>query len=203
MIFVIMHYGVDRNQQGRSWISKAVAFAGAATAAGALAGLALGALGTTIPPPGRAAAGLTLAALGFAIGGAQCLGIRVRVLQRNCETGQLWMHTGALTGAVLNGSALGLGFVTRVGYWAWYVVPVAAVLSGSPLQGALVFGCYGCVRGIAPAIVIGQMLLTRGCGERDITRVQEWMIGQSSRARRLAELQLLLAAGAAAAIWVS
>ena len=202
MIFVIMNYGVDRNQHGRRWTTKAVVFAVSATTAGIVSGAVLGAVGLLLETDVRRAIGLAAGAVAAAVASIQLVGLRLPVPQRNCETGQLWMNTGALTSAALNGASMGTGFVTRIGYWLWYVVPLAAILSGSPAYGAIIFGCYGFARGIAPLIAISQMLLLKHCADRDITKVQDWMVRQAMTARRLGDAQLIATAAAAATIWL-
>jgi len=60
---------------------------------------------------------------------------------------QRWLGAGPLRWAFRNGAALGIGATTRIGFWLWYVVPVAALLVGRPALGAVVYGVYGLVRG--------------------------------------------------------
>lgn len=201
MIFVIMNYGVNRNQQGRGWRPKAVAFAVAATASAMILGLVLGLVGDPIPAGLKMALVGGLACIGVGLAGWQLLARSVRVPQKNCETAQLWMNTGALTGAALNGGALGLGFVTRIGYWLWFAVPSAALIAG-PVNGALVFGLYGLVRGVAPSAIILLMMARRRCDQKDITRSQEWLIRQAGAAKITANVMLLAASLSVATIVV-
>lgn len=190
MIFVIMNYGVNRNQAGRGWQSKAVAFGLAATLAGLIVGAALGSLGLAVPTGWKTSLASMLAFAGIAVGIWQSARGPIPVLQRSCETAQLWMNTGALTGSALNGAALGAGFVTRVGYWIWYAVPATAFLAG-PLKGMLIFGVYGLVRGAAPGLAIAQMLARKSCDQKDIIRVQEWLMHQAAPAWTVSNVALL------------
>ncbi len=193
MIFVIMNYGVDRNQAGRSWKTKALVFAVSATFAATFCGLALGAVGLAVPADARPGfvAAMAVAALALAL--SQLVAGTRWVPQRDCETGQLWMHTGGLTGAALNGAALGTGFLTRVGYWLWYAIPAACVVAG-PARAALIFGTYGLARGSAPGVAIVQMILRRSCEKKDVTRMQEWLIQRGIQARTMANGTLLVCA---------
>jgi len=193
MIFVIMNYGVTRNQAGRSWKAKAVFFTTASALSGLAVGLTLGLIGMVVPHGLKVPALVGLASTGAALGLWELLAKKVNVPQRNCETVQLWMNTGALTGAALNGAALGAGFVTRIGYWVWYAVPIAALLAG-PLGGAVIFGAYGLIRGALPVLAILLILGRKRCDQKDITRAQEWLVRRSAVAKVAAQASLLAGA---------
>lgn len=142
-----MHAASQRNQAGSSWIAKAVVFALAATFAGALAGWLLGLAGNALSFDARVAVASVLGIVAVGIGAME-LGPRPpRVLQWDAETPQRWMNAGALRWASLNGSALGTGATSRIGFWLWYAIPIGAFLLGNPVWGALIYGIYGFVRG--------------------------------------------------------
>jgi sulfite exporter TauE/SafE len=117
----------------------------AAAAAGALAGavgaLALPALGTR----GRLAAlaVAVLAALALDAGPARIPGPRRQVDERWLDEYRGWVYGFGF------GAQLGLGFTTIVSSAATYVALIAALLTGDPVLGALVFGCFGVVRGLS------------------------------------------------------
>lgn len=69
------------------------------------------------------------------------------LLQYNRETPRRWLYGRPLRWAMFNGAMLGAGFTSRIGFWLWYVVPISALLSGTPPIGAFIYGCYGLVRG--------------------------------------------------------
>jgi hypothetical protein len=92
--------------------------------------------------------------------------------------------------------------VTRIGFLIWYAVPLAALLTGSVVLGALVFGFYGLVRGAAPIAVLGQLMLRRDCSRKDIARLQEWIFAQNTRAARAADATLLACAVAVVTIFI-
>jgi hypothetical protein len=72
------------------------------------------------------------------------------------------MHHGPLAWATRNGLALGVGATSRIGFWLWYVVPLAALLSASPAWGAALYGCYGAVRASGVwALLLGPTALWR------------------------------------------
>jgi hypothetical protein len=191
MIFVIVNYGVDRNQQGRSWITKALVFAAFSTASAMLVGATLALLGTLLPRTNLPEAAVVLALLGFVLGLLELTPAKIRPPQIGHETAQRWMNIGALSGSAMNGAALGAGFMTRIGYWAWYVLPAGVLLMGRIDLGILLFGAYGLTRGIVPLIAVAQLLL-KPCEARDITALQAWMMSKAAVARSVATGQLIL-----------
>jgi hypothetical protein len=54
-----------------------------------------------------------------------------RPWQIDYETPPEWLLYGDWRTAALNGGALGLGFLTRLGYWGWYAVPLATLAAPS------------------------------------------------------------------------
>lgn len=86
-----------------------------------------------------------------------------------------------------NGAALGIGATSRVGFWLWYLIPVGALLVGSPIFGGLVYGAYGFVRGWTVwLLLLG--LLDRMWGDDPAA----WLTARYWAARRLAARYLLL-----------
>lgn len=75
------------------------------------------------------------------------------MIQCDRETPQAWIHSGPIKWAVYNGVVLGNGATSRIGFWLWYLVPGAALLAGSPLRGAIVYGAYGLARGLWPGLI--------------------------------------------------
>ena len=71
------------------------------------------------------------------------------MIEINRETSQALLELGPIRWSVVNGAALGVGFVSRIGFAAWYAIPLTAVGFGDPLLGSLVFGAYGAARGLA------------------------------------------------------
>ena len=183
-----------RNQGGRSWVSKAVIYALAATVAGLLAGAALGTLGSLLPLHVSLAVGSILAIAAIAVGGLELFGRRTQPWQFDCETPQRWVDRGAWTWATRNGLTLGFGATSRIGFWLWYVIPLGAFLIGEPGAGAAIYGTYGLVRALgAPAILLGMMRLK--------TDVSDRLIQGYASARVLAAGQLVFL-GVATAIVV-
>jgi hypothetical protein len=136
--------------------------AGAGIAAGAILGL----LGSAASDVVRAGAAVITAVVGIAVGAVELTGRRVPMIQHDRETPFYWKHTGAIGWALRQGAALGFGARTRLGFWLWYVIPVGALISASPLLGAAGYGLYGFTRTVS---VTGILSLQ---GLRDISGVK-------------------------------
>lgn len=169
-------------------MSKATAYSVSATGAGAVVGASLGAGGAFLGLDFRVALAALLAVAAVVIGGLELHGKIVPVLQWDRETPQAWLHSGALRWATRNGVALGIGSSSRIGFWLWYVVPVAAVLVGSPILGAVFYGTYGFVLGTAVwGIILGP---ARWMGTNDA--FAEWILYRFGIARKLASGMLVV-----------
>jgi hypothetical protein len=119
-----------------------------AAAAGAAVFAVIAAVGAAFPSASR---GLFAAAASLALIVAAARASRP--WQRDAETPMDWLEREGLTVAVRNGLALGAGFLTRLGFWMWWVLPVLAFESGSVRAGAIVGGAYGAVRLGASSLV--------------------------------------------------
>jgi hypothetical protein len=185
---------VSRNQAGSSWISKAIVYSLTAALAGLTAGALLGIAGDLLPLDLRLAVGSVLAVVAIILGVLELFGRRINPPQFDCETPQHWVHKGPLRWATRNGLTLGLGATSRIGFLLWYVVPIGALLFGSPILGATIYGTYGLIRGVAaPLILLGTPRLK--------TDVSDWSVMHSKAARVPVAGQLVLT-GVAVAIAV-
>jgi len=125
-----------------------------------------------------------LAVVAIVAGSFELFGYRVPLPQLDCETPQRWVHKGPFLWAIQNGLVLGFGATSRIGFALWYAVPVGALLFGSPMLGAVAYGAYGLVRGLAaPAILLVRM--------RSKTDVSYWLVMNNKRARVWTARQLL------------
>lgn len=95
------------------------------------------------------------------------------------ETPQSWVNQGPYRWAILNGLALGSGITTRVGFWLWYMVPVAAFLSGDLILSTLVYGTYGLFRGAS-----GWWLIVR-VRRRPGWNYRTWLLGHRKLAHTI------------------
>lgn len=168
MIYVIMRRGVSRGQllEPRP-LPSAVAFASGAIMAGASAGFALGWAGSLLSVGDRRAVGAVLALAALYVGFTDTLSWgRVRVLQLDRETNQLWVVRHPLGGAWATGVVIGAGLATRVGFWLWYVVPTGCFLLGRADLGAAIYATYAAVRVIVPIALAGRVALSRDPASR-------------------------------------
>lgn len=191
MVFVISRSGVHRDQEFRSWRLKLTVFVAAGVSAGAACGGALGWLGGMLLPASSRIGLAVIGGLGAAtVSVAVIAGGRVRLPQWERETPQRWTRGGALRSAALNGAAMGSGFTTRIGFWLWYVVPVGAVLSGSPIVGAALYAVYAATRiFITCMLFVSRIRLTQRFG-RSFTSVVRAILAQRGLADRLSAWQL-------------
>ena len=157
----------------------------------------LGYAGSTFSSIGRVTGLLALGAI--AVGGLEHLGIRLPLLQRDREAPQRWVHKGPVKWAILNGAALGMGWPTRIGFWAWYVVPASAFASSRPLAGATVYGAYALSRTLAaPALLSASRRVPQWDFSRDMLRLHRQAASLSA-----ALLVVLGSATLGAARWIS
>lgn len=158
----------------------------AGTVAAALAGAILGALGGLLTGEARALLASVAALIAVALGFAGVLHVRVPLLQIDRETPYGWLQGSPTSWALRNGAAIGFGAGTRLGVWLWYLIPLGALLSGSPVIGAMGYGAYGLARTGGAGLLL--LVQERRQG------VSVWLrvLRQSARARRLADAQLLL-----------
>lgn len=111
--------------------------------------------------PGRWWLAIGLAAVGIVIGSLEALGHRVWLPQLDRETPRMWHERGPVTWAFRNGTALGVGALTRISYPLWYVLPVGAFAMARPVSGSILLGTYAFVRGFLPLLLI-EMARIRG-----------------------------------------
>jgi hypothetical protein len=143
----------ERGRRSR-WALTTVAFATASTVAGAALGGVLGTAGGVAPPVSYE---LRLAILAGALAAAIVLDARSRAVpgpRRQVDERWLDQYRGWVYGAGY-GSQLGVGISTVVTSAATYVALLAALLTASALDGAVVMGCYGAMRGLTPLLAAG------------------------------------------------
>lgn len=161
------------------------------SASAALAGAGMGALlaliGMALPARVIAVGGIVLAAVGASVGLIEIAGGRVRPWQRDRETPQRWVRQGPVLWAIRNGAVLGVGMSSRVGFWLWYVIPLAALASGDVVLGALLYGLYSLTRGGATLGLLAVLLVSQGGLD-----LAPRLLSYAPRARLLAASQLVL-----------
>ena len=144
----------ERGRQSR-WAVTVSAFLLGATSAGAAAGALLGEAGAIVlgGSPSPAAARGRLAVLAAALLLAVALDLLRSVPGPRRQVNERWLDEfrGWVYGLGF-GAQLGLAITTVVSSAATYVALLAAFLTADALRGAVVFGCFGAVRGAMPMI---------------------------------------------------
>lgn len=131
-----------------STAAAATVFLLSGVAAAALAGAALGGVASLFPSPAR----VVLALLAVAAIGYRALW-RSAPWQWDRETPAAWLDHGDWRTAAYNGATLGAGYLTRIGFWAAYLLPIAVVIRGDTAVGAVVFATYAFTRcGVGVAV---------------------------------------------------
>ena len=123
-----------------------------ATGLGAL----LGALGGLLDASTRLSL-ITLFFIGGIVVSILELHLKLSPPQFNRETPKHWVSESPLRWAFKNGSALGSGVTSRIGFWLWFVVPAGSLLSATPVLGGAIYGAYGFTRGVLPALFLLRM----------------------------------------------
>lgn len=165
---------------------KAATYVAASAVAGTMAGGLLGAVGNLLPQDTRLAITSILAITAVGIGIVELVSPRIRPPQFDRETPQRWLLKGPVSWSIRNGSALGIGATSRIGFWMWYVVPLGSLLSGQALLGALIYGAYGLTRGVSSlGIILGARL-------SDFDRVANWLVMHKPTARLLSGSSLMV-----------
>jgi hypothetical protein len=113
-----------------------------AAVSGAVVFASVGALGAAFEPDTRAA----LAALSAIVVAVSAAARPRRPWQRDTETPQRWLLREGLSVAIRNGTALGAGAATRIGFWLWWTLPPLVFASGRPTVGLATGACYGATR---------------------------------------------------------
>jgi hypothetical protein len=123
----------------------------AAAAAGAIVFALVAASGALFPVASRGLLAGSAALVLLAVASR-----RERPWQRDVETATRWLEREGLLVAVWNGLALGAGFVTRVGFWLWWLLPLLVFESGSIAIGAAAGSLYGATRlGVSGLVAAG------------------------------------------------
>ena len=119
---------------------------------------------------------------------------RSRPWQRDAETPTEWLEREGLGVAVRNGFALGAGFLTRLGFWIWWALPVLVFESGSVRAGAVVGATYGAVR------LGSSSLVAAGAEAARSDRLPRRLLGWRPRAALVADPLFFAASGVALAV---
>ena len=139
---------LGERSRGFSWGITASAFAVGAVGAGALAGAALGALGSPAPPgTWRDLAGVAVIALALAVD-LTPLRRHLPTTRRQVNEDWLTRYRGWVYGVAF-GAQLGAGVVTIVTSAAVYAAALGALLCGTVASGAVVGAAFGAARALS------------------------------------------------------
>lgn len=182
--------------RGHRWPLTVVWHVAGATAGGAGLGLGCAAAAYLY---GRlelpATASWSILAGGAALTLAADLRLGVRLPGRPRQVDQRWITTyRRWVYAAGFGAQIGVGFATYVMTAATYLVPLLAVLTGSPAAGLLVGVTYGATRGLMLLLATGASTPERLRAR--LSAAERWS-GRSMRAVEAAQLAVLTAAAAA------
>lgn len=184
MIYVITSSGVYRNLSESAYRKALGLFAGGLSVS-ALAGLTLGLAGSVVPPGIRAVIGTVLACAGLAFAVTELLRARpLPLLQHNSEVPGAWMNKPGLLAPFLYGTCLGVGAVSRIGYWCWYAIPIGALLMGNGVAGVAIYGTYGAVRTVLPLLLLPTGRIGQG------KRLLDIMLQERRRFRQITSVAL-------------
>ncbi len=84
--------------------------------------------------------------------------VRPTPIELKRQTRHSWMTYQDWRTALLTGAELGPGLLTRIGFWAWFAVPVSAFAIGSPVSGAIVWAVYAGARLLTASVIRSQEL---------------------------------------------
>lgn len=128
------------------WTTRAALFTVSGVVTATISGGVLGLAGSLIDLPLRSAVTLLGATAAVVLACRHLLGHSSAPVQCNRETPQGWLRYGEIAWSLANGAALGMGATTRLGFWLWYVVPFASLMSASAVSGATIYGLYALAR---------------------------------------------------------
>ncbi len=116
--------------------------------------------------------------------------VRETLVHREASRGRL-SASWATSWSVRTGVVLGCGASTRIGFWSWYTVPLAALLLGSTATGAVVYGTYGFIRGLGAGFFIVATWVGRARMGLNADSVAVWALGRRPAAQKLAGAHLV------------
>jgi hypothetical protein len=157
-----------------------------AAAGGAVTGITLAAAGSTLlTNPWPSWGPDLLAILGLLIVLRELTFRRFPIPQLRRQTSKRWRHRlGPVPAALAWGVDLGTGITTFVRYPGFWILPVAASVSGSPAFGGLVLGLFGVAR--ATTVAVATLFIREpGNGSHALREQVLWIAAQEQVFRRL------------------
>lgn len=144
----VVHGGRNRNY----WSAIALHTLGA-TASAALLGALLGAAGWLLGAPWGSAGLLVVAVLAAIYAARELFNLPIPLPDMDRQVPDWWRtYFSRNVAAFLYGLGLGVGFLTYLSFGTLVPVAAAAVISSSPVTGALLLGTFGLMRGLSVMI---------------------------------------------------
>ncbi len=161
-------------------------YSAASTLAAGAAGFGLGLLGFALPLRVRIGAVALLSLVSILVGLAEASGRFMRPLQCDAETPRQWLGVSWQSWALRNGAVLGCGGLSRIAFWAWYVLPLSCLLVAQPFEAATLYALYGFVRSTA------LWPLHVAVSDLRFEALQTWLLLRIGRARQLSGTWLII-----------
>lgn len=134
---------------GRKRFLAGVAHVSGATIASGALGAVLGGLGLVSGAPWGQIGAVVVITIGMAYFLRDAGGVPIPVPERRGQVPSWWRQFfGPAVATGLYGAVLGIGFATHLTYGTFVVVCVGALVSGSPVIGALICAPFGLLRGV-------------------------------------------------------
>jgi cytochrome c biogenesis protein CcdA len=132
------------------YLTAVALFATGAVIAAALVGLLAGALGTVAGAPWDTTGWIVVAVLALLYALREVFRLPIPVPDRHQQVPLWWrsFYSQRVT-AVLYGFGLGLGYLTYLSYGTYFVVTIAALVSGNPLIGMALCAPFGLGRALS------------------------------------------------------
>ena len=144
------------------YVTSLVLHALGATVAASLVGLLAGTLGALLGAPWGTAGWIAIGAVALVYALREALHLPIPVPDRHQQVPLWWrsFYSPPVT-AVLYGFGLGVGYLTYLSFGTYFVVTIAAFVSGSPLIGMALCAPFGLARALSV------LLANRGAGGED------------------------------------
>ena len=167
-------------------------FALGATGAAALVGLVAGTLGMVLGAPWGTGRWIAVAAAALVYALREAFDLPVPVPDRHKQVPQWWrsFYSPPVT-AILYGFGLGIGYLTYLSYGTYFVVTIAAFVSGDPLIGAAISAPFGLGRALS--VVLANRKTGTDDRQSGIDRIDDLA---STRWPKMANATTLLLVGA-------
>jgi hypothetical protein len=187
-LYGLAYLGPAHSPGIRRWMPLSTVYVSSAMLASSATGSLLGVSGAMVSQPTRDAL-LSMAAFALlALGILDLANHPVRLIQFDRGRPHPSANSSPLKWTIKNGSALGTGFSSRIGFWMWFLIPVSSYWTGDFAKGAFVFGVYGLCRSASVWLVA--KAFHRRLGKQVGTEV--WLVSQVGNASMISSFVAVL-----------